>query len=176
MTTDYYETFDIRDKETHEYIRNLTRENLADYVLGKYAPYDKGGNFRKYEPLRDEIHHIIHCPGGIIYYDSIEISLASKDKFSKFADDLFNALNSGSITLYEAYEKLASSGYKETSSEYSEYGYHYYVMKDSHEGFFIRLNYSLHPTGTKQFYGISWGDRTNTYEFKKKDIIEDRGA
>ena len=169
MTNESYETFDIRDKETHEYIRDLTREDLANYVLGKYAPYAQGKNFRKYEPLRDEIHHIIHCPDGIIYYDSVKISLSAKDKFYKFADDLFNDLNTESITIYDAFERLASAGYKETSYEYGEYGYHQYGMKDSHEGFYIRLNYSLVPTGIERFYGMSWGDRTNTYIYKKKE-------
>lgn len=169
MTNQSYETFDIRDKETHEYIRDLTREDLAAYVIGKYAPSSYGKNLRKYEPLRDEIHHIIHCPNGIIYYDSVKISLDAKDKFYKFANELFDALNSGSISIYEAYERLASSGYKETDSEHSEYGYHHYEMKDSHEGFYIRLNYTLIPTGMEGFYGMSWGDRTNTYIYKKKD-------
>lgn len=169
MTNQSYETFDIRDKETHEYIRDLTREDLAAYVMGKYAPYSYGKNLRKYEPLRDEIHHIIHYPNGIIYYDSVKISLDAKDKFYKFANELFDALNSESISIYEAYERLASSGYKETDSEHSEYGYHHYEMKDSHEGFYIRLNYTLIPTGMEGFYGMSWGDRTNTYIYKKKD-------
>lgn len=74
-----YELFDIKDRETHEYIRDLTREQLAQYVLGQLPGHDKGRNFRKYEPLRDEVHHIIHCDDGMVYYDS-KMVVAGKRK------------------------------------------------------------------------------------------------
>ena len=63
MSAESYETFDIRDRDTHEYIRNLTREQLAQYVLGELEPYKSSKTNSKFEPLRDEIHHIIRYAG-----------------------------------------------------------------------------------------------------------------
>ena len=64
-----YERFFIRDKETHEWFRGLSRESLAKFVLG-----EKTLNIwnTKYEPLRDEIHHLIVTSVGTACYDSKE--------------------------------------------------------------------------------------------------------
>lgn len=64
-----FERFDIRDRETGEWIHDLTREMLAQYVLGKLPGYDIGRTLRRYEPLRDEVHHTICCGDGTVYYD-----------------------------------------------------------------------------------------------------------
>lgn len=162
-----YELFDIKDRETHEYIRDLTREQLAQYVLGQLPGHDKGGNFRKYEPLRDEVHHHIHLDDGTVYYDSVEIPQNKKQEVICLAHDLYAKLSSGEISVYGAYERLASEGYKETDFSYGDYGYHLYRMKDSPAGFYIRVNYSLIPKGVESFYGISCGDCVNTYEYKE---------
>lgn len=162
-----YELFDIKDKETHEYIRDLTREQLAQYVLGQLPGHDKGRKFRKYEPLRDEVHHIIHCDDGTVYYDSVEISQVAKAAVIRDAEDLYGKLKSDEMSVYDAYEWLAKSGYKETDSSYGEYGYHLYTKKNSHEGFFIQIHYTLIHKGIDTFYGMSFGDRVNTYEYRR---------
>lgn len=74
-----FERFDIRDRETGEWIHDLTREMLAQYVLGKLPGYDIGKTLRRYEPLRDEVHHIIHLDDGTVYYDSKKV-VAGKRK------------------------------------------------------------------------------------------------
>lgn len=52
----HYERFFIRDKETGEWFMGLSRESFAEYVLG-HKPLNVWN--RKYEPLRDEMHHLI---------------------------------------------------------------------------------------------------------------------
>lgn len=50
------ERFFIRDNETHEWFMGLSRESFALYVLGKKS-LNKWNI--EYEPLRDEVHHLI---------------------------------------------------------------------------------------------------------------------
>lgn len=173
MSAESYETFDIRDRDTHEYIRNLTREQLAQYVLGELEPYKSSKTNSKFEPLRDEIHHIIHCADGTVYYDSVPISQLKKAEFVKVVETLFEDLKTDRITLSDAYRQLASLGYMETEYRYNEetrYGHRHFILKNSHEGFFIRIDWHLGKMLTAKMYGMSWGDRTNTYEFRKTDV------
>lgn len=51
-----YERFFIRDNETHEWFMGISRESFAMYVVGKKS-LNKWNI--KYEPLRDEVHHLI---------------------------------------------------------------------------------------------------------------------
>lgn len=66
-----YERFFIKDKETHEWIFGMSRESFADYVLGIRVEGNVCPN-PKFEPLRDEIHHLIVNRLGYVCFDSIE--------------------------------------------------------------------------------------------------------
>lgn len=66
-----YERFFIKDKETHEWIFGMSRESFAKYVCGIRVEGNVCPN-PKFEPLRDEIHHLIVGSLGYVYFDSIE--------------------------------------------------------------------------------------------------------
>ena len=74
-----FERFDIRDRETGEWIHDLTREMLAQYVLGKLPGYDIGRTLRRYEPLRDEVHHTICCGDGTVYSDGDMVGAGKRE-------------------------------------------------------------------------------------------------
>ena len=65
-----YERFFIRDKETNEWFKGLSRDTLAKFVSGE----KRLSNWNlKYEPFRDAIHHlIVYSDGKTIAYDCME--------------------------------------------------------------------------------------------------------
>ena len=65
-----YERFFIRDRETHEWFMGMTRETFANFVTGK-TPFSAWNT--KYEPLRDEVHHLVVSTEETIF-DSVVVN------------------------------------------------------------------------------------------------------
>ena len=68
--TGAYERFFIMDKETREWFKGLSRNSFAKFVSGE-KPLSRWN--KKYEPFRDEIHHlVVYNDGKSFSYDCKE--------------------------------------------------------------------------------------------------------
>lgn len=58
-----YELFNIFDRETREWWKGLTREQLAGFVAGIYNKR----HWNHFEPAVHSIQQEIHCPDGVFF-------------------------------------------------------------------------------------------------------------